>query len=316
MAERFSCARTSAELREPLLGTASRVRRWVLVEQPGSWGADALLESRLPVHLGQELRRRCEAVRARPLVIRRHGVPEPGPRRVYVVSSRPDAPWVEQLELDDIEALADLDLGPLGEDASVGGVRLDASLLLTCTNGAHDACCAEYGRGVAAALDASHRERAWECSHIGGDRFAANLLVLPEGLYYGRVTAEVAPEIVRLRDTGRLALPYLRGRSTSAFDVQAAEAVLRDHLDLDGMAAVSPLRRAHAGEAAVAVDLRVDAPGLAPRWRVELEVTPDPREQRLTCGATGLGFPPRYAERGVAPVPVGETGAPGTTPAR
>ena len=303
MTERFSCSRTSAELHEPLLGTASRVRRWVLVEQPGSWGADAVLESRLPLHLAQTLRARCDELRARPLLLRRHGPTPPGPRRVFVVSSRPGAGWTERLDLDDVEELADLDLSPLAADESVGGQRVEQSLLLTCTNGRHDACCAEYGRGVAAALEAAYGERAWECSHIGGDRFAANVLILPEGLYYGRVTPEAAPDIVRLHDAGRLALPYLRGRSTAAFDVQAAEWVLRERLGLDALAAVAPLRRRSSDEATVIVDLRVDAPGLAPRWRVELEVAPDPRAQRMTCGARSVGFPPRYAERRVAPVP-------------
>jgi hypothetical protein len=303
VAERFSCARTSAEMHEPLLGTASRVRRWVLVEQPGSWGADALLESQLPLHLAQSLRRRCDEVRARPLLIRRSGGGSAATRRVFVASSLPGAAWVERLDLDDVGQLADLDLAPLASDESVGGRRLDRSLLLTCTNGRHDACCAEYGRGVAAALEAGYGDRAWECSHIGGDRFAANVLVLPEGLYYGRVTPQAAPEIVGLHDEGRLALPYLRGRSTSPFDVQAAEAVLRARLELDGLETVSPLARRVAGEAAVAVDLRVDAPGVAPTWRVELEVAPDPRAQQMTCGASGPGFPPRYAERRIAPLP-------------
>jgi hypothetical protein len=303
VAERFSCARTSAEMHEPLLGTASRVRRWVLVEQPGSWGADALLESQLPLHLGQSLRRRCDEVRARPLLIRRSGGEADATRRVFVASSRPGAAWVERIDLDDIGRLADLDLAPLASDDSVGGRRLDRSLLLTCTNGRHDACCAEYGRGVAAALEAGYRDRAWECSHIGGDRFAANVLVLPEGLYYGRVTPQAAPEIVGLHDEGRLALAHLRGRSTSPFDVQAAEAVLRARLDLDRLEAVSPLARRVAGDAAVTVDLRVDAPGVAPAWRVELEVAPDPRAQHMTCGASSPGFPPRYAERRIEPLP-------------
>ena len=62
-----------------------------------------------------------------------------------------------------------------------------------CTHGRHDACCAERGRPVAAALAAAHPEQTWEVSHIGGDRFAANVLVLPDGLYYGRVSAADAP---------------------------------------------------------------------------------------------------------------------------
>ena len=42
---------------------------------------------------------------------------------------------------------------------------------------------------MAAALERLRPGRVWECSHVGGDRFAANVLVLPHGLLYGRVTA-------------------------------------------------------------------------------------------------------------------------------
>jgi hypothetical protein len=305
VAERFSCARTSAELHEPLLGTASRVRRWVLVEQPGSWGADALLESRLPLHLAHELRRRCDEVRARPLLIRRTDGRRTGTRRVFVVSSRPGAAWAERIDLDDVEELEGLDLAPLGADESVGGHRLERSLLLTCTNGRHDACCAEYGRGVATALEASHGQRAWECSHIGGDRFAANVLCLPEGVYYGRLTPESAAGVARLHDAGQLSLPHYRGRSTLAFDEQAAETMLRFHLGADGIADVGLVRRQSLSEEVLAVDF--DAGGQ--RWRVELEVMPDPQEQRMTCAEGRLGCPPRYTEREIRRLP--DDGAPG-----
>ena len=47
MPETLPCASLSRALGEPLLGTASRVRGWVLLEQPGPWGREAVLQSRL-----------------------------------------------------------------------------------------------------------------------------------------------------------------------------------------------------------------------------------------------------------------------------
>ncbi len=96
-----------------------------------------------------------------------------------------------------------------------------------CTHGRHDACCAELGRPTVAALTASHPEQTWEVSHIGGDRFAANLLVLPEGLYYGRVTPEAAPALADRHRSGHLDLDLLRGRSGLPFPVQVAEVAAR-----------------------------------------------------------------------------------------
>ena len=48
MADPLRCAADSAARGEPLIGTASRVQRWLVVEQWGSWGRDALAESKMP----------------------------------------------------------------------------------------------------------------------------------------------------------------------------------------------------------------------------------------------------------------------------
>ena len=70
------------------------------------------------------------------------------------------------------------------------------ALHLVCTNGRHDPCCADLGRPVVRALVAARAPDVWECSHIGGDRFAANLVCLPDGVYYGRVDPDGAPGLV------------------------------------------------------------------------------------------------------------------------
>lgn len=293
MAERFSCARESWDLDEPLLGTASQVVRWVVVEQPGTWGADALRQSGLPVRAADELIRRCRRWRARPLLIRRCGGRDDGVRRVFVASSVPGAAWARRFVLDDAAEVLDLDLEALADDEPVGGAPVGGPLVLTCTNGRHDACCAEYGRGVAAALDEPFDGRAWECSHIGGDRFAANVLCLPEGVYYGRVTPAAAVGIGHLHEAGALSLPHYRGRSVWPFDVQAAETLLRLHLGVDGIDDVRPLSARRPGSDTAEVELAV----ADQRWRVELEVAGDPHPQQLTCSATGPGHPPRYTVR-------------------
>jgi hypothetical protein len=88
----------------------------------------------------------------------------------------------------------------------VGLTRTDARLACVCTHGRHDVCCAEQGRPIARSLERSHPDVTWEISHIGGDRFAGNLLLLPHGLYYGRVTADSATTVVSAYTQGRMEL--------------------------------------------------------------------------------------------------------------
>jgi hypothetical protein len=120
---------------------------------------------------------------------------------------------------------------------------VDGPLFGVCTHGRHDACCAERGRPVAAALTASHPAETWEISHMGGDRFAANMVVLPEGLYYGRLDPGTASQVAELHEQGRVDLTRLRGRSTYPMHVQYAEIALRRHLEEDRLDAVRLVRR-------------------------------------------------------------------------
>jgi hypothetical protein len=94
---------------------------------------------------------------------------------------------------------------------------------LVCTHGRHDACCAVRGRPIAAALAGAYPERTWECSHIGGDRFAANVVVLPHALYYGHVPATRAVELAKHYDEGNVVPDLLRGSGAFTPQVQAAQ---------------------------------------------------------------------------------------------
>jgi hypothetical protein len=78
---------------------------------------------------------------------------------------------------------------------------------------------------------------------MGGDRFAANMLVLPEGLYYGRMESGSASQVAWLHERGRVDIGRLRGRSSYPMHVQYAEIALRRHLEEDRLDAVRLVRR-------------------------------------------------------------------------
>lgn len=227
----FRCAATSLLRDEPVGGTATHVRTWLLIEHVGPWGNDALLDARLPEGLGAALQRRAKAHRAKVLLIRRFSSkPDGAGVRVFAAYADPVRPRLESGVLDDEREVLDLDLTAFREGGSSGLPPYDGSLFCVCTNGRHDACCAERGRPVAEALDRAHPQETWEVSHIGGDRFAANMVVLPHGLYYGRLDPVSSIAVAGAHLAGELDLDRLRGRSSWPMPVQAAEIHLRREL--------------------------------------------------------------------------------------
>ena len=278
MSKPFRCAADSVALAEPLPGTASTVRPFLLLEFPGPWGVDALRDGRLPVAVAGELERRCAGLGVRPLLIRRHGRSRTDGIRCFAAYAHPERPWLEATTLQAVEEVLDVDIDRLSRGESPGLEELGDPLFLVCTHGRHDACCAELGRPIAAALTASHPAQTWECSHIGGDRFAGNILVLPDGLYYGRADRDSAPRIARTHLEGHLDLEHLRGRAGFGFATQAAEWHLRRHLDLTGTGEVRLVEQHVRDDVTEVVLAVVDGA----RWRVRIRTTRGAPHQ-LTC---------------------------------
>ena len=99
-------------------------------------------------------------------------------------------------------------------------------------------------------------EATWQCSHVGGDRFAANVLCFPHGLSYGRVDALGAEQIIQEYRAGLVTLEYLRGRSCYEPVVQAAERFLRQRRDLRALDSLEMLACETVGEDVWRVDFR------------------------------------------------------------
>jgi hypothetical protein len=294
--EGTTCSALSRALGEPLFATASRVRAWVLIEQPGPWGREALVESRLDPALGRALHRRGHAAGVRVLLIRRPGRAAPGPRSAFLAHTGRLARWLEVLRLEDPSGLLDLDWARLGVGEPPGyGVPAAGSIYLACTNGRHDQCCATRGRPLAQVLTGVVGDRVWECSHIGGDRFAGNLVCLPAGVYYGRLGDAEALRAVALHERGRLDLGHYRGRCCYPPVVQAAEHFLRRERDLSGLDDLVAERREAGPGGVVAVRFAAAGdPGATRRWLVRLQVTPAEPGRPLTCQATRPQRPPSY----------------------
>jgi hypothetical protein len=230
------CAASAERRGDVLAASAPPAERWLLIECRVPWPRDALTAlRRRPAgrdqlsgegaavdhrvdDLAAEVSRFCAALRCRPALIRRYGrIDQAVPRRWAMVDSRLGHESVRWGELPADEYLFEV---LAGRDQ---GSPSDEPIYLICTHGRHDPCCAVRGRPTAAALDAIHPDRTWECSHVGGDRFAANVVLLPHGLFYGHVPPSRAAELVSRYDEGLAVPDLLRGVGASPPPVQAAQ---------------------------------------------------------------------------------------------
>lgn len=241
------CSDRSLERGDPLAGTAGFGERWLLIEVESGWGRHAFFDSALDPALGARIVARAESAGLRPLAIRRTRLRAPLRRdqsswRWALVDSRPGSEGIRWGLVDHPAELLTLPL-----DGSAG-VASEAPVYAVCTHARHDQCCAVRGRPVVEALAAEHPELTWECSHLGGDRFAATMVVFPHGLLYGRVTADEAATVVERHAEGRVVPELLRGRTALTTVAQAAEAFARTETGddrIDAFRVVTELAHPH-----------------------------------------------------------------------
>ncbi len=274
-----ACSILSATYDEPIAGSAATATTWLCIEQPGPYGADALVESHLDVELGGELAARAKGTGVRIQLIRRPGrhadahPPDtlPGGRRMFVAHTRPGATWLRSAVVDDPRSLLDLDLAALaaGEEPLDWGERVAGPVLLVCSNGRRDLCCALVGRPLAGELARRHAADAtapagggvWETTHTGGHRFAPTAVLLPTGYLYGRLDVDFAEYVLAEARAGRMVTERCRGRSTWSAPGQVAELAVREQSGEVDPDAVRPEPEVpdQTGADASAWQVRVDA---------------------------------------------------------
>ncbi len=272
-----TCSTSHDEAATPAPGTAPRAGFWVALEQNGSWGRQAAVESHLDPELGQRLRDDCSRRGGTFVLIRRPTAHADvtTPHRQLLIAYAGESPWLLRGTLahgplsDALDRL-DLDAVARGDEASVRAqlpeLQVGAPVLLVCTNGRRDQCCAVRGRrialGAAALLsardgeigvtpssapggcppDASDETPAdaadaaevvvWESSHLGGHRFAATGLVLPVGRAVARLDPTLAAALVTDASAGRMPAAVLdprhdRGATRLPPPAQVAEHAVR-----------------------------------------------------------------------------------------
>ena len=282
---------------EPVAATASRIEHWLLVEYGGYWPYDPLDAAVFAGSLRDRLAAQLGALRNSRLLLTKRSGGERDDRVEVVYGSTPErGRRFFRLELDHHGELRGLDFaGALLGRSEPPGEPVDHPLLLVCTHGTRDRCCARFGQPLCRALN-RHAPEGWvrQVSHVGGDRFAGNVVCLPEGLYFGRVRPADVPGLLGDYLEGRIDVDRYRGRSCYPFPVQAAEIEIRRRTGLVGFHDLRLAGRTREGDV---WRIRFLAEVGGDEHMVEVEAREWGPEAFLTCRASVAKRPRRFLAR-------------------
>lgn len=265
--------------------TASRVDAWILVELPVTWGREPIDDAPMPDTVRRALKAACTSIPFCRIVFIRKRVESRERTRVLVARSTAPA-GIAQIELPSIETIASLSFADLLEN-----VRPDAPpVILVCTHGQHDSCCGRRGYPLFEALQQRSDIDVWQCSHIGGDRFAANAVVLPWGLYYGPVEARDASVLADTALGNEVLINAFRGRSTLPRILQAAEIHVRRMTGITERDALQLAAREREGD--IETITLCDRDGT--RYVMTIERYISTEAARLTCLASAPSPVPQF----------------------
>jgi hypothetical protein len=203
-------------------------KAWLLIEHPGPWPHEPT-EAVLPAPLRGLVDSAVEfGIRVQ--MIRRPERRRTGEvRSIFAGWTAGSEPWLRRGELaasgepGRAEGVG-LDLEKLAAGSAPGfGELVSEPLYLVCTHAQRNACCARLGGPLAKALAARQPGRIWETTHVGGHRYAANLVILPHGLYYGPVGVDAATAAISAYERGTVLAERYRGRAGQPKPTQEAE---------------------------------------------------------------------------------------------
>ncbi|MDX1411879.1 MAG: sucrase ferredoxin [Nitrospirales bacterium] len=234
------CSDLSREAGEAMVGTAVTTNLWLLLEYLGPWSAKATEDNDLPPPVQAWLQEQLAlAENSRLQFIKQNRPPEPSSSLTFFLAlTREFNPRLYQFTLNTYHDLLKLDIPALlaGAGSYDRFLRIDP-LYLVCTNGRRDRCCSLLGLTLYQALDLHVGEATWQCTHLGGHRFAPTVATFPNGAYYGRLSPSDLEPFIQAQESNQLYLSHLRGRCCYDDVTQAADHFLRQEtgiLELEG----------------------------------------------------------------------------------
>lgn len=219
------CSQLSLDNDSPLYGTAANAKVWIMLEYSGRWAARALGDNDLPGAVNDWLSTQAGAIPESRVVFIKQDSYQPQDT-LYIARADADRQALYRIRFESFEELIAIDVaGVLAGEVSAEIVT--DPIVLVCTNGKRDQCCAKFGLPTYQALAQKMGRNVWQVTHIGGHRYAPTLAVFPAGIYYGHIFAEQTDALVEAVTDHQVLLPHYRGRIFQSGPINAADYWLR-----------------------------------------------------------------------------------------
>jgi hypothetical protein len=240
------CCKFSQNAGENLFASVKRNLVWFLLEYPYLWGEKAFEESDLEEPVKAYLEGLLnQTPDSKLLFIKNQDSLFSDKINFFLGISDELNPRLYRFQVEDYSGLLSIDIAKLlSEKNTYNEVQFTGPIYLVCTNGKRDPCCAKFGLEVYNQLAEYVGGSVWQSIHVGGHRFAANVVCFPHAIYYGRFNVD---ETKILLDTypRSILLDKYRGRACYAPEVQAADYYLRNYTDESDMDAFRHINTHH-----------------------------------------------------------------------
>jgi hypothetical protein len=223
-----TCFENSVQASEQLFGTVPHINFWILIEYKNSWEEKAFNNCSIDTGVKTAIRDLAGKYPKSRIQLIKNEYGKKDYIKLYIAITTENQKEVYEFKINSYKDILDIHF----ENELSDKILKSNPLILVCTHGSYDQCCGEKGLELFNYLNHYEKDfEVWQTTHLGGHRFAANILILPDGIYYGRVNKDNFEKIRNSYLNNKLEAGLLRGRCFYHPDVQAAEHYFRRELE-------------------------------------------------------------------------------------
>jgi hypothetical protein len=272
------CSISSSARNESLSATAPYVKNFLLIEYPRPWANNAVIDALIPEQVKNYLFGQIKNnVYQKILLIKKDNKPVSN-FKIFAINNTENSASVNKVIVEEYKDILDLNFNDLFNSSNS-----NESIYLVCTNGKKDKCCSKFGIPTYQKLS-TLSENVWQCTHVGGDRFASNVIHLPYSHVYGHCNVDKVSALLKFSSENKIFGECYRGKSCYRKVEQAAEIFLRKFLNyysFEGMTLIEDFENEHIINK---VRFRVEEDV----FDVSVEIKKSENNYYLTCNAQAL----------------------------